>query len=106
MVFGFRGYSLTRSQRKSEGLKEDQLAVRVVSVRDRGLTKNLGLKKRDSIIALDGESKRRTMQQFKSDLLNRYKPGDEVRITVRRDGKNITLKGPLPNWHTAETTVP
>ena len=106
MVFGFRGYSLTRSQRKLEGLKEDQLAIRVVSVRDRGLAKNLSLKKRDSIIALDEESKRRTMEQFKSDLLNRYKPGDEVRITVRRDGKNVTLKGPLPDWHTAETTVP
>ena len=106
MDFAFRGYSLTRSQRKSEGLQEDQLAIRVVSVRNRGLAKKLGLQKRDSIIALDGLSKRRTMEQFKSDLLNRYKPGDEVRITVRRDGKNITLKGPLPDWHTAETTVP
>ncbi len=106
MDFAFRGYSLTRSQRKSERLKENQLAIRVVSVRDRGLAGNLRLQKRDSIIALDGESKRRTMQQFKSDLLNRYKPGDEVRITVRRDGKNITLKGPRPDWKTAETTVP
>ncbi|MCH7988580.1 MAG: PDZ domain-containing protein [Planctomycetes bacterium] len=106
MDFAFRGYSLTRSQRKSEGLKENQLAIRVVSVRDRGLAKNLGLQKRDSIIALEGKSKRRTMEQFKSDLLNRYKPGDEVRITVRRDGKNVTLKGLLPDWHTAETTVP
>ena len=106
MDFAFRGYSLTRSQRKSEGLKENQLAIRVVSVRNRGLAKNLGLQKSDSIIALDGESKRRTMEQFKSDLLNRYKPGDSVRITVRRDGKNITLKGPLPNWQTAETTGP
>jgi serine protease Do len=106
MNFAFRGYSLTRSQRKSEGLTEDQLAIRVVSVRDRGLAKNLGLQKRDSIIALDGESKRRTMEQFKSDLLNRYKPGDEVRITVRRNEKDVTLKGLLPDWHIAETTVP
>ena len=75
-------------------------------MRDRGLAKNLGLQKRDSIIVLDGESKRRTMEQFKSDLLNRYKPGDAVRITVRRDGKNVTLKGAFPNWNTAETTVP
>jgi len=106
MEFGFRGYSLTRSQRKSEGLKEDQLAIRIVSVRDRGLSKNLGLQKRDSIVALDGTSQLRTMEELKSDLLNRYKPGEGMHITVRRDGKTVVLKARLPNWHTPETTAP
>lgn len=106
MEFGFRGYSLTRSQRKADKLSEEQLAIRVVSARDRGLSLTLGIQKRDVIIALDGVSKRRKMEEFKSDVLNRYKPGDEVTLTILREGKRIALKGKLPEWGTAETTVP
>lgn len=106
MDFGFRGYSLTRSQRRTERLRENELGIRVVSARDHGLAGNLGLKQRDVITALEDQTALRTMEQFKSDILCRYRPGEEVRMTVRREGKTLTLTGPLPEWKTEETTVP
>ena len=106
MPFGFRGYSLTRSQRRDLGLSLSQLAVRVVTVQTKGLAGNLGLRKRDTIVSLGGAAAKRTLEQLKSDIVRRYKPGDAVPLKVLRNGKTIPLKGILPNWHTDETTVP
>jgi predicted metalloprotease with PDZ domain len=106
LQFGFRGYSLTRSQRRDKKLKETQLAIRVVSVREIGLVKNLAIHRKDTIIALDGRSQIRTFEQFKSDIILKYKPGETVRLTVLREGKTIKLKGTFPNWSADESSVP
>lgn len=106
MMFGFRGYALTRSQRKSAGLTESQLAVRIVSAQDVGLARNLGLKRKDTIIALGKTSQHRTLEQLKSDIIRIFRPGDVVKLTVLRDGKKLSLTGKLPEWSTTETTVP
>lgn len=106
LPFGIRGYALTRSQRKELHLTEEQLAVRVVSVQETGLAGNLGLKKRDTIVALGKSSRNRTLEQLKSDMIRRFRPGDTVRLSVLRDGKRLELSGRFPDWHTDETSVP
>lgn len=105
-ALGFLGYDLGREELKSFQLPEGRLAIRVVSVRGAGLASNVGLKKGDHIIAVGDQSRERTFQQFKSDLLRTFAPGDELRMTVLRDGRKIELKGAFPAWQTADTSVP
>lgn len=106
LPFGFRGYALTPSQRKTEGFSAGQLAIKVISVQPRSLAENLGLQKGDILVALECNDADRDLDEFKSDLLRLYRPGDRVRVTVRRGGKLADLTGPFPNWSTDETTVP
>lgn len=101
-----RGYALTRSQRKDEGFREDQLAIRIISVRGPGLGSNLGLNKRDIVVAIEKSARHRTFDEFRSDLLRRYKPGDTVRITILRDGNRVNVAATFPDWFTAENAVP
>lgn len=103
---GFRGYSLTRSQLRDEKLPEDHLALRMVSVRGGGLGQSLGLERKDLIIALGTETQGRSFDEFKSDLLRRFKPGDVVELTVLRGNERLVLTGKFPQWFTDETTVP
>ena len=88
------------------GRPPDRLAIRVISVRSFGLSGSLGLERLDLIISLAGETRRRTFNQLKSDLLRRYDAGDEVRLNVIRNGKKKELRGKFPAWRTEETTVP
>ncbi len=104
--FAMRGYALTKSQRKEEGFKADELAIRIISIRGTGLGPNLKLKKRDVIVSIQGDSRHQTFDEFKSDLLRRYQPGDMVRMTVVRDAKRAIVSGTFPNWFIAENTVP
>ncbi len=106
LEFGFRGYSLSRSQRKELMLTEEQLAIRITAARPKGLAKTLGLQKSDVIIAHGYDTKDRAIEQFLSDLLRKHAPGTEVRLTVLRDGARVQLHGTFPEWHTDETTVP
>ncbi len=106
LQLGMRGYSIAKSQRKSEQIAEDKLAIRVISVRGGGIGEILKLQKRDLIIAVGDRSKRRTFSGFKADLVSFYRPGETIHLTVRRDGKTIELTGTFPAWFTDETTVP
>ena len=106
LELGFRGYALTRSQRSKLQLKPNQMAIRVTSVRDRGLAGKLGLHKRDIIVGVADRRTRGTFYTFQSDLLRAYKPGDTVRIEVLRDDRPRTLTGKFPQWFTRETDVP
>jgi len=106
LQFGFRGYSLTRSQRKPLGIAENRLAIRIVSVKTTGLAGELGLRKKDVIIAVGQLSANRTLAELKSDLLRRHRPGSTVRMTVLRGETKTTLSGRFPNWHTEESSVP
>jgi hypothetical protein len=106
LPFGIRGYSLTRSQRKELQLREDRMAVRIVSVQDKGLAADLGIQKKDTIVALEKHTANRTLEELKSDMIRRYRAGDPVRLTVLRDGKRLVLTGRFPKWKTDETSVP
>jgi S1-C subfamily serine protease len=82
------------------------MAIKVVSIRGGGLGPNVGLEKGDIIIALEGQRANRTFEDFKSDLLRRYQPGDKVHLSVLRGDKTIELEGRFPDWHTTDTSVP
>jgi hypothetical protein len=103
---GCLAYPLGREERHKAGLREDRMAIKVLSIRGSGLASNVGLLKGDLIVALDGNESSRTFEEFKSDLLRRYSPGDIVRLTVLRDGETVKLSGRLPEWHTTATSVP
>jgi predicted metalloprotease with PDZ domain len=104
--WGFLGYPLGREERDAQGLSSETLAIRIASVRGEGLAKNLALQKSDLIVALDGRTTARSLEEFKSDLLRRYAPGDRVRLTVARGGHSVELTGPFPDWHAADLVVP
>jgi len=106
LPMGFLAYDLGREERRSEMLPEDRLFIKVVSIRGPGLAASLGLEKGDFITALEGRRDDRSFEDFKSDLLRRYHPGDRVHITVLRKNREIELEGPFPDWHTTDTSVP
>ncbi|HLQ44151.1 MAG TPA: PDZ domain-containing protein, partial [Planctomycetaceae bacterium] len=59
--WGFRAAPLTGSQRRESNLPNDGLAIRVLSVKPRGLSAAINLMKDDVITALDGEHRARTL---------------------------------------------
>ncbi len=103
---GFRGAPLSKSQRRELNLSQEMMAIQVFSIRPRGFSAALGLQKGDIIISLAGQSRDVTTEHFRSDLLRRFAPGDEVRLTILRDGQSLELTGRLPDWFTEETSVP
>jgi predicted metalloprotease with PDZ domain len=106
LPMGFLAYALGREERRETNFPDDRLAIKVVSIRGGGLGASLGLEKGDFITALEGSQTSRSFEDFKSDLLRRYRPGDFVHVTVLRNGKPIDLEGPFPDWHTTDTSVP
>jgi hypothetical protein len=112
LPLGFLGYPLGTEERRTANFPADKLAIRVVSIRKiaplgtRGLAENLALEKGDLIVLLAGHDESRTLDEFRSDLLRRFSPGDTVTMTVLRDGRRVELQGPFPDWHTSETSVP
>jgi hypothetical protein len=103
---GFSGYPLTKSQRRALGLSPDKLAIKLTRSREKGLALNLGLKKADVILSIAGNDRERWYEEFLSDLVRLYKPGDTVKLTILRDGKRQKLSGKFPKWQTEETSVP
>ena len=103
---GCLAYPLGREERRKAGLPDDRLAIKVLSLRGKGLASSVGLLKGDLIVAHDGNQSSRSFEEFKSDLLRRYDPGDSVRLTVLREGETIELEGPFPDWQTTDTSVP
>lgn len=106
LPLGFLGYTLGREERTNAGLSAERMALRVVSIRGQGLAQGVGLKKGDTIVSLGGRNADRTFEQFKSDLLQKYSPGDLVKMEVLRDGQRLELEGPFPDWHTTDTSIP
>jgi predicted metalloprotease with PDZ domain len=106
LAMGFLAYDLGREERRSAMLPDDRLFIKVVSIRGPGLAASLGLEKGDLITSLEGGQHDRSFEDFKSDLLRRYLPGDRVRLTVLRNEKSIDLEGRFPDWHTTDTQVP
>ncbi|MCX7423955.1 MAG: PDZ domain-containing protein [Planctomycetia bacterium] len=104
--WGFRAAALTASQRRETNLPAEGLAIRVLSMKPRGLAAAVGLQKDDVIIALDGEKRTRTLEQLRSDIIRRFSPGDEIQLTIRRGNETLEIKGQFPPWFTEETSVP
>ncbi len=104
--WGFRAASLTATQRREVNLPAEGLAIRVLSIKQRGLAAAVGLQKDDVIVALDGEKRVRTLEQLRSDILRQFSPGDKIRLTVHRGDETLDLKGQFPQWFTEETSVP
>jgi len=103
---GMLGYALGKEETRTAGLPPDRLAIKVLSVRGKGLAQNVGLEKGDLIIGIAGRSDARSYDQFKSDLLRLYEPGDQVRLHVLRGERELDLTGQFPDWHTTDTSVP
>jgi hypothetical protein len=106
LPMGFLAYALGREERRDLNFPEDCLAIKVVSIRSGGLAASLRLEKGDFITALEDRRTSRSFEDFKSDLLRRYRPGDIVHVTVLRNGRDVDLEGPFPEWHTTDTSVP
>jgi S1-C subfamily serine protease len=112
LPLGFLGYPLGGEERRTAKFPVDRLAIRVVSIRadaatgTRGLAGNLGLEKGDLIVSLAGHDEARSLDEFKSDLVRRFSPGEKVVMLVLRDGQRVELEGPFPDWHTSDTSVP
>lgn len=108
VVWGFLGYSVGSEERRTAGLESDSLAIKVVSLRGQtgGVAQAVGLAKGDLIVGLEGQTRLLTLEQFKSELLKRYTPGDEIRLEVLRNGKLHKLQGRFPPWFTTDRTVP
>ena len=105
LEFGFRGYSLTASQRRREGISPERLAIRITTVRG-GVAQAVGFKKQDIVTSIAGETRNRIFDEFQSFFVETYAPGDTVELTVRREGMPVKLSGRLPGWHTEESSVP
>ncbi len=104
--WGFRGAALAKFERREAGLPETGLAIRILSIKPRGFAQALGLQKGDIITGLAGETSERSLDRLRSDMLRRFAPGDDVRLTVRRGEETRELSGKFPAWFTEETTVP
>jgi len=73
--------------------KDDMRGFRVVQIADGGPASLAGVQIDDYIVSVDGEPTR-----TKNDLiavLSNHKPGDEVILTVLREGKRITIEATL-----------
>jgi S1-C subfamily serine protease len=76
-----------------EGLKEIR-GIFIAKVRENSAAEDGGLKEKDVIIALDGQNVKSTPEL--QEMIGKRNPGDKVKVTVLRDGKEkdcvVTLK--------------
>jgi S1-C subfamily serine protease len=95
---GLGGMKLTEldaERRVGAKLPEDALALRVEHVGEYGehaVAKRAGFRKGDIIVAFDGRSGRMSESDLLAYALREKRPGDEVTVTVLRDGARETLK--------------
>ena len=90
--------SLTDEERKSAGLEENVLALRIKHAGEYGdhaAAKNAGFRKGDILVGLDGSSAPLTESELMAGIINSKKPGDKVPAVVLREGKRIELKLPI-----------
>jgi membrane-associated protease RseP (regulator of RpoE activity) len=105
-AMGLRGYSLGRSERAALKLGEGVLAVKVLATTEGQFAESLGLRRGDVIVAAAGRTDARSIDQLKGDWLRAHRPGDEVRVTVLRNGTQAELTGRFPAWRVIDASVP
>ena len=59
--------------------------MRVVTVRNVDLVKNLALQRKDTIVALGDESKKRTLEELKSDIIRLWRAEGFYRMALKAD---------------------
>lgn len=92
---GMRLDDLTDEQRKASSLSDKTLALRVRHVGEYGehaVAKRAGLQKGDILVAFDGRAARMSESELLAYTMQKKRAGDEVTVTVLRDGRTETLK--------------
>jgi Do/DeqQ family serine protease len=87
--------ALTPEQRKQQGIQDDVNGVYISAVTKGGAAEAAGLQKGDIITKMDGStiSGGADLQG----MIARYKPGEKVNITFKRDGSEHTVVAVLKN---------
>ena len=83
------------SSGRRRSLPEDAMALRVRHVGEYGehaVAKRAGFRKGDIVVSFDGQAGRMSESDLLAYALQRKRPGDEVAVTVLRDGKRETLR--------------
>ncbi len=96
--WGFRAYDLSDDERADRGMEKTTLAIRVISESFSGLGEELGLRRDDILISRDSDTRRRSFDEWKSDILRHHTPGSAIELKVLRESQPLTLKVRLPAW--------
>ncbi len=86
---------LSDDQRTEAGLAEGALALQVKHVGEYGehaVAKRAGVRTGDILVSFDGRSERMSESELLAYTMQRKRPGDEVAVTVLRDGKKESMK--------------
>jgi serine protease Do len=86
---------LTGAQREEAKLTGDVLALRVKHLGEYGehaVAKRAGFRKGDILVSFDGMSGKMSESELLAYTMQRKRPGDEVAVTVLRNGERATLK--------------
>ncbi|WP_435007938.1 Trx7/PDZ domain-containing (seleno)protein [Tundrisphaera lichenicola] len=92
---GLKLVALDESRRAGAGLAKEGMAFRVEHVGQYGnhaVAKNAGFLKGDIIVGFDGQTGKLSESELLAYTLQQKKRGEEVAVTVLRDGKELTLK--------------
>jgi S1-C subfamily serine protease len=92
---GLKLAELTGQQREAAKLPGDALALRVEHVGEYGahaVAKRAGFRKGDVLVAFDGLTGTMSESDLLAYAVQRKRPGDEVAVTVLRDGRRETLR--------------
>ena len=92
---GLRLEELTGGERAEAGLAGDVLAVRVRHLGEHGehgVAWRAGLRKGDILVSFDGLTGKMSESDLLAHAVQKKRPGDEVAVTVLRDGKRETLR--------------
>lgn len=96
--WGFRAYDLSDDERSERGLEKTTLAIRVISESFSGMGEELGLRRDDILVGRDSDTRRRSFDEWKSDMLRQHVPGSAIELKVLRDSQPLTLKVRFPAW--------
>lgn len=92
---GLRLADLTDEQRAGVKRPGDAMALKVEHVGEYGehaVAKRAGFRKGDLIVSFDGKTGRMSESDLLGYVLQQKKPGDEVSVTVLRDGGETTMR--------------
>lgn len=95
---GFGGLKLVElddERRRGANLPGDGMALRVEHVGEYGehtVAKRAGFLKGDIIVAFDGMTERKSESELLAYALQKKRPGDELAVTVLRNGEERTMK--------------
>jgi hypothetical protein len=96
---GMKLDSMDEAARRGANIPQDRMALKIAHVGEYGehaIAKRAGLKKGDVIVSYDGVDRPMTESQLFDYTLREKHPGDQVTVTVIRDGARKTLPYTIP----------